>query len=165
MEFRIEELGEFKIAGYVKSTTNASGKGMEDGPAFWQQMIEEGKIGQLAPLISRPPFGIIGACVYNVDKQDPKKFDYYIAAATDQPAPDGLSEYTVPAMTWAVFPCTMETLPAIQADIVNKWAPSAAYEILNQGYETGDMVSAAPDLEVYGQGTDVEVWVPVRARA
>ena len=165
MEFRIEELGEFKMVGYVMSTTNACMKGMEDGPAFWQQMIQEGKVGQLAQLISRPPFGIIGASVYNVDEQDSRKFDYYIAAATDQPTPEGLIEYTVPAVTWAVFSCSMENLGTTQADIVTKWAPASAYEILNQGYETGEMISAAPDLEVYGQGTDVEIWVPVKARA
>lgn len=46
-------------------------------------------------------------------------------------------------------------------DIVNKWAPSSKYNLLNSGYVTGKMVSGAHDLEVYGQGDDVEIWVGV----
>ena len=38
------------------------------------------------------------------------------------------------------------------------------YEWLNTGYATGEMVSAGPDLEVYGQGDEVEIWVPVRKK-
>lgn len=164
MEFRIENLEAFKIAGYVKSSTNAAMQGMTDCPAFWKEIMETGKTGQIAELITKPPYGLIGASVYQVDEQDPMRFDYYIAAATDLPTPEGFAEYTVPAMTWAVFPCTAETSAQTQMAIVMEWAPSADYELLNSGYETGRMISAAPDLEVYGKGNEVEIWVPVRAQ-
>lgn len=81
-------------------------KGMRDCPNFWKQILKEGMQESLLPLIDRPPFGLIVASFYNVNEGDPKKFDYYIGVATNQPTPDGLVEIIVPARTWAVFPCT-----------------------------------------------------------
>ena len=164
MEYRIEKLESFKIVGFKKCTTNANMEGMRDCPDFWKQIIAEGKNENLAKLITSPPYGLIGANVYNIDEKDAKKFDYYIGAATNLPTPKGLEEYIVPAMTWAVFPCTRTTSGETEINIVMKWAPSADYELLNTGYETGDMISAAPDLEVYKMGEDVEIWVPVKTK-
>jgi AraC family transcriptional regulator len=31
------------------------------------------------------------------------KFDYYIAVATDQPVPEGMTEYQIPGGTWPIF--------------------------------------------------------------
>lgn len=165
MDYRIEKLETFKIAGFAIHSTNAWLKGMRDCPAFWKKIIKEEKNEQLVPLINRKPFGLLGASVYNVDSTDPKKFDYYIAAATTQETPAGMSDYTVPAMTWAVFPCTRKTSGKTQMAIVKNWAPTSDYILLNTGYASGKMTSAAPDLEVYGTGDDVEIWVPVKEKS
>ncbi|WP_321385395.1 GyrI-like domain-containing protein [uncultured Enterococcus sp.] len=164
MKYRIEKLEAFTITGYAIHSTNAWMKGMRDCPAFWKKIIKEGKNEQLVPLIDKKPFGLIGASVYNVDSTDPKKFDYYIAAATTQEAPQEMDTYTVPKMTWAVFPCTRKTSGKTQMAIVKKWAPTSNYTLLNTGYASGRMISAAPDLEVYGHGDDVEIWVPVKEK-
>ncbi|HIU76101.1 MAG TPA: AraC family transcriptional regulator [Candidatus Pelethocola excrementipullorum] len=164
MVFRIEEMAAFKIAGFRTHSTNALRKGMRDCPAFWKKISKEGKSEELVPMIMKKPFGLIGASVYNVDESDSKKFDYYIAAATDMETPDHMEEYIVPAMTWAVFPCTRKTSGRTQMDIVKKWAPQSDYILLNTGYASGKMVSAAPDLEVYGRDDDVEIWVPVKKK-
>ncbi len=164
MEYRIEKLAAFKIIGYKMHSTNAWMKGMRDCPAFWKKIIKEKKNDVLVPLINRQPLGLIGASVYNVDSNDSRKFDYYIAVSSDAKTSSGLEEYWIPAMTWAVFSCTKKTRGKTQMDIVNKWAPKAEYELLNTGYRTGKMNSAAPDLEVYGRETDVEIWVPVRKK-
>lgn len=162
MDYRIEELPTFKIAGYKIQSTNTLMKGMRDCPAFWKKIIKEQKNERLVPLITRKPFGLLGVSVYNIDNKDSKKFDYYIATATDLETPDDLEEYQVSAMTWAVFPCTRKTAGKTQRNIVKKWAPTVDYELLNSGYVSGKMNSAAPDIEVYGAGEDVEIWVPVK---
>lgn len=164
MEYRIEELEEFKIVGYKTRSTNAFMKGMRDCPAFWKKTIKENKNERLLPLITQQPLNLIGASVYNVDENDSKKFDYYIAVSTNLETPTDLEEHIVPAMTWAVLPCTRKTNGKTQMNIVNKWAPTAEYELLNTGYKSGKMSSVAPDLEVYGMSDDVEIWVPVRKK-
>ncbi|MGC6767265.1 GyrI-like domain-containing protein [Enterococcus sp. LJL128] len=164
MEYRIEELGEFKLAGYVKHTTNALMKGMRDCPSFWKKIMKEGKNEQLLPLINQAPFGLIGASVYNVDSKNSKRFDYYIAAATTHETPEDMNDYIVPAATWAVFPCTRKTSGKTQMNIVKKWAPNSGYDLLNTGYASGKMTSVAPDMEVYSAGEEVEIWVPVRKK-
>lgn len=164
MEFRMEELKEFKIAGYKVSSTNENMQGMKDCPAFWGKIIGEGKHIEVANLIDRMPFGLLGLSVYNTDKEDPQKFDYYIAAATTKETPKDMCEYTVPACTWAVFPTTRENSGKTQFDIVTKWAPQSDYELINSGYETGNIVSGAPDIEVHSQGDEVEIWVAVRKK-
>lgn len=164
MEYRIESLNEFKIIGYKINTTNALMKGMWDCRVFWKKVLKENKNEALLPFINQKPFGLIGASVYNVDDNDSKKFEYYIAVSTNMDTPEGMEEYIVPAMTWAVFPCTRKTSGKTQMNIVNKWGPQADYQLLNSGYRSGKMISTAPDLEVYGSGDDVEIWVPVKKK-
>ncbi|MGM0167030.1 hypothetical protein IGI39_002010 [Enterococcus sp. AZ135] len=165
MEHRIVELESFKLVGFKQVSTNANRQGMKDCPAFWNAIVSTGKQEKLLPLINHEPFGLIGASFYNVDETDAQKFDYYIAVATTNETPEGVSEVEVPANTWAVFPCTRETSGKTQFAIVSNWAPqSKEYELLNDGYMTEEMTSGGPDLEVYGQGEEIEVWVPVRRK-
>lgn len=165
MEHRIVELDAFKVVGYKKESTNENQQGMQDCPALWGEVLSASKQEALLPLINREPFGLIGASFYNVDATDAKRFDYYICAATTSETPEGLSEMEVPANTWAVFPTTKEASGQTQFDIVTKWGPqSTDYELLNNGYMTGEMVSGGPDMEVYGQGDDIEIWVPVKKK-
>lgn len=165
MEFRIEKLEAFKIVGYKIRSTNALMKGMRDCPAFWKRITKANKQDALLPLMNEQPLGLIGASVYNIDSSDTKKFDYYIAVSTSQDTPNDLEEHIVPAMSWAVFPCTRKTNGKTQMSIVTKWAPQQTdYELLNSGYKSGKMKSSAPDLEVYGQGDDVEIWVPIKQK-
>lgn len=165
MEHRIVELESFKLVGYKIASTNHKRQGMKDCPAFWNEIVASDKQAALLPLINHEPFGLIGASFYNVDERDPKKFDYYIGVATTDETPEGLEEVVVPATIWAVFPTTREKSGKTQFNIVAKWAPkSKEYKLLNSGYLTGKMTSGGPDMEVYGQGKDVEIWVPVRGK-
>ena len=165
MDYRIVELDNFKLAGFKKASTNEKQQGMKDCPALWNEVMSSGKHELLLPLINHEPYGLIGASFYNVDTTDAKKFDYYIAVATTSQIPEELTEVEVPANSWAVFPCTRKTSGKTQFAIVTQWAAQTNdYELLNTGYATGEMVSAGPDLEVYGQGDEVEIWVPVRKK-
>ncbi|EOH94705.1 GyrI-like domain-containing protein [Enterococcus pallens] len=165
MDYRIVELDGFKVVGYKKESTNEKQQGMQDCPAFWGEILSTRKQEALLPLINRQPFGLIGASFYNVDPDDGKRFDYYISAATTLETPAGLEEREVPANTWAVFPTTKEASGQTQFEIVSAWGPqSKDYELLNTGYLTGEMASGGPDMEVYGRGDDIEIWVPVKKK-
>lgn len=165
MEHRIVELDNYKLVGFKKESTNENQQGMKDLPAFWNEILSSDSQASLLPLINREPFSLIGASFYNVDEVDSKRFDYYIGVATTGKTPEDMEEIEVPANIWAVFPCTRATNHQTQYNIVTKWAPnSEEYALLNTGYMTGDMVSGGPDIEVFGQGDEVEIWVPVKKK-
>lgn len=161
MKHRIEKMNAFRLVGFKARTTNAEGQGMKDIPAFWGEVMAQNRQMEILPLMDAAPLGLLGVSVYNVDQADAKVFDYYIAVATTKPAPHGMEETTVPAATWAVFSCKRETMGEVQIKIFTDWMPTSGYRPLNSGYETGAMRSAAPDIELYTQTDDVEIWVPV----
>ena len=86
--------------------------------------------------VSYTHLGVLGVSACGGDE-----WEYYIAVATKKEAPAGLSEYTVPAGTWAVFPGTGAMPHAIQElekRVVTEWLPSSGYEYADR-----------PDMEVY----------------
>ncbi len=167
MDYRIENMGDVRVAGIRLSSTTENNACVREIPALWGEVMGTGRIAEITQIMNRPPFGIIGMSVYNTDKDDAKKFDYYIACATDKPAPDGMAEYTIPAATWAVFPCKRADMHDVEARVVTQWQPASAYALLNTGYETGNIQAGAPDLEIYPDRDDpekAEVWVAVREK-
>ncbi|MDL2327398.1 GyrI-like domain-containing protein [Ruminococcaceae bacterium OttesenSCG-928-A11] len=161
MEHRIEKMDAFRIVGVKLRSTNENMQGMKDIPDFWGEVMSQSKQMEILPLMDAAPMGLLGVSVYNSDVSDAKVFDYFIAVATTKPTPEGMEEHTVPAATWAVFPCKKDMMGQVQMDIFTKWMPDSGYRPLNSGYETGEMKSGAPDIELYTQGDDVEIWVPV----
>lgn len=164
MDFRIEKKDAFRVVGLVVHTTMENNYCMTEVPALWSEVMNKGKSGEIMALMNQPPFGIMGVNVYNTDPGNPKKFDYYIACSTDKPIPDGMVEYTVPAATWAIFPCKGTETANVEVQIITEWQPTSGYELLNSGYETGELKSGAPDLEVHIDGENAEVWVAVREK-
>ena len=140
------------------------GRVEKEVPSLWGEVIQQGKIDEIVALSNQSPFGLIGINSYNTDPVNPQKFDYYIASSTDKPVPKGMVEYMVPAATWAVFPCKRTEISAVEIRIVNEWQLTSGYEVLNTGYETGEIKSQAPDLEVHGEDETAEVWVAVRKK-
>ncbi|MNI76858.1 Bacterial transcription activator, effector binding domain [compost metagenome] len=87
------------------------------------------------------------------------ELDYYLAAPTNQPVPEGMSETLIPSATWAVFECIgplPHAMQELQRRIITEWLPTS-------GFEYAD----APDLELYSPGDSsapdyrTEVWLPV----
>lgn len=164
LDFRIEKKDAFRVVGVLAHTTTVNNACMTEVPSLWNEVLNKGRGDEIMALMNRPPLGIIGINVYNTDPTDSKKFDYYIACSTDKPVPDGMVEYTVPAATWAVFPCKRTETASVEISIVNEWQPTSGYELLNSGYEAGEMDSGAPDLEVYMDMDNAEVWSAVRKK-
>ena len=156
MNYRIEERDAFRIVGAKAHFDMALEESFAQVPQFWAQTMQSGMAQAICALPVREPYGLLGvsACM------DGRDFDYYIAMATDAPAPEGMAEYTVPACTWAMFECVgpmPQAMQQLQTRIVSEWLPSS-------GYEYAD----APDIEVYPEGNTqsadyrCEVWLPVR---
>lgn len=162
--FRIETRDSFRVVGYSIQTTNQRGEGRKAIPAHWAQFKAENLEPSLLALANQEPQGLFGVNIYNTDEADSRKFEYLIAVSSDCDAPEGLAKYTVPAMTWAVFPCTLETIGKTETMAISKWLPKSGYKPLNKGYITGRMKSGAPDIEHYGKDGLVEVWVAVQGK-
>ncbi len=155
MNYRIEKKDAFRIVGAKERYALNVEENFEQIPAFWAKTVKSGTFNQILGLLNQEPKGILGvsSCMNGKD------FDYYIAAASNMPAPAGLEEYIVPACTWAIFTCAgalPKAMQALQKRIVTEWLPNSGYEYAN-----------APELEVYFEGNQqaedyqFEVWLPI----
>lgn len=160
--FRIEIKDSFHVVGHLIQTTNKRREGRKAIPLHWSRFKTENLEQPLLALANQEPQGIFGINIYNTDQTDSRKFEYLIAVSSDCDAPDRLTGYTIPALTWAVFPCTLETIGKTEAMAITKWLPRSGYKPLNKGYITGRMKSGAPDIEYYGKDGLVEVWIAVQ---
>lgn len=160
MNYRIEEKDAFRVVGAKLTTTMLGKEGFKKIPAFWQETFQSGKAKQIAALINQEPYGMLGLSAG--DWHSEETFDYYIAAATDKPVPEGLVEYTIPAGTWAIFEAkgpNPATIQGLQQRVVTEWLPTS-------GYEYGD----GPDIEIYieddQQSADClsYVWLPIKKK-
>lgn len=164
LPFRVEERKSFRVVGYVIETTNKKKEGRKMVPAQWETFKNDNLSSELMPLMNQEPYGLLGISVYNIDMDDARKFHHYIAVSSNATACDGMDTYVIPEMTWAVFPCTVDTIGKTEAQAITKWLPKSDYRPVNTGYITGRMKSGAPDIEVYGEHGDVEVWVAVKKK-
>ena len=152
MNYRIEQKPSFRIVGLREPITTDAEEAFKLVPLFWQKSAP--LIPQILSLMNGEPKGLLGVSTCN--EVEGKQNYYYIAAATDKPAPDGMYELTVPGSVWAVFPGTgsPDDIQALQIRIVSEWLPTSGYEWAN-----------APDVEVYlnddVQHMQFEVWLPV----
>lgn len=149
MEYRIETKDAFRIVGVSAPLGQDMEENFRNVPQLWGRAAVDGTIPRLAALMDGQPRGLLGVCG---GSDDPR---YFIAAASSAPAVDGLEEYTVPALTWAVFPGggdSAEAVQRLQRRVVTEWLPTSGYE-----YAEG------PDLEVYldPECAKFEVWIPV----
>lgn len=164
LPFRIENRDSFRVVGSLIQTTNKKGEGRKAIPIHWAKFQQDSLEKPLMELSDQEPDGLFGINIYNTDKTDSRKFDYLIAVSSSQDVKEGFADYVVPAMTWAVFPCTTETVGKTEAQAITKWLPKSKYKPLNKGYITGRMKSGAPDIEYYGPGGYVEVWIAVKEK-
>lgn len=156
MNYRIEKKGPIQIVGVSTKEPMTMEDCFEKVPQFWSKVYEQGWIERLCPLMDgSEPQGILG-----VSACDGGSFSgYYVAVATNRPAPEGLDSYTVPAGTWAIFECcgpVPDAMQAMQQRIVSEWLPTSGYQY-----------ASAPDIEVYPAGDQKspgyhsQIWLPI----
>lgn len=154
MNYRIEQKEGFTVVGVKEFTSTVDGVNYVNIPKMWGKLTQE-KFVEISQLSNREPSGVLGICadMYN------EGFDYWIAAATTKPCPQGLSSLDIPATTWAIFESVGPMPGAIQdvwKRIFSEWFPTSGYEH-----------ACAPEIEWYSNGDSSsptyksEVWVPV----
>lgn len=155
MNYKIVKLEKLRIVGVKEHFTGSLDESFMKVPLFWQKANMDGSIPKLCELINKEPGGILGVCTTTIGND----FDYYIAAASDLPVPEGMEELIIPETTWAIFDCVgamPDAIQTLQKRIVTEWLPNSGYEYAN-----------APDIEVYFEGDmnspnyRSEVWLPV----
>lgn len=62
-----------------------------------------------------------------------------------------MESYVVPEATWAVFPCTVETIGKTEVQAITKWLSKSDYRPLNSGYMLGRMNIVLLILNITGK--------------
>lgn len=159
MEYRIEKKEAFTVL--CRAATFTYDEGPTKVPAFWQEHFAAGGAQTVRGL-----YGI------NIDEQmSGDTFEYLIADPYD-PATALTPEYTtrtIPAHTWAVFPCRgkmAESLRAVNEQIFSEWLPgNGDYEIA-----AGINIERYDDAAKYEKGIQddnyySEVWLPIQKKS
>ncbi len=158
MDYRITEKEAFSVlaASRVFGYENAR----QEVPAFWQEHYASGGGEHVCGM-----FGI------NIDPQmGNERFEYLIADIYNpsKEIPEGFVVRTIPALTWAVFPCKgalPQALQGVNEKIFSEWLPALHEYEFAAGYcvEMYD----APDKYPGGTGDEnyyTEIWIPVKKK-
>ncbi len=158
MDYRIAKKESFTVLAVSKEFSYKNAK--QDIPLFWQEHLasENGKyVGGM--------FGI------NIDPQMGNQYFEYLIADIYHPSADirkGLVVKTIPAFTWAVFPChgaLLQSMQAVNTQIFSEWLP------VQQDYEiaAGYCVEMYDAPDKYPDGTKdenyyAEIWIPIKRK-
>ena len=158
MDYRIVKKEAFTVLGASKEFSYENPK--QEIPLFWQEHYASGKGEYVCGM-----FGI------NIDPQwGNDKFEYLIADIYNPAVdiPEGLTVRTIPAFTWAIFPCRgalPDALQDVNTKIFSEWLPAL------QDYEfaAGYCVEMYDRCDKYPNGTSdenyyTEIWIPVKKK-
>ena len=158
MDYKIVKKEEFTVVGKSKNFGYENAK--EEIPQFWQQFYTEGNGKYVCGM-----FGI------NIDeKMGRDTFEYLIADMYNpvMDVPEGFVTKTIPAFTWAVFPCKgamPEALQDVNKRIFAEWLPA----LKDYEFAAGYCVEMYEDPRKYQKGTRdenyySEIWIPVKKK-
>jgi len=149
IEYRIVEKPAFTLMGVQRAFRGETS--YQEIPKFWQEWMDQGQ--------ERPVLGMYGVCI----DSDGESFDYLIADdyVPWVDVPQGCVTRTIPASTWAVFPCRgalPEALQSVNTRIWKEWLPGN-----DQWRMAGNF-----NIELYtpfnekAEENYSEIWVPVK---
>lgn len=158
MDYKITKKDSFTVMGVSKKFTYESAG--ETIPGFWKEHYETGK-GQY----------VCGMFGVNIDvSMGNSGFEYMIADIYHPEAevPEGFITRTIPAFTWAVFPCrgaVPESMQGINHKIFSEWLPA----LKDYEFAAGYCIEMYEDEKNYPKGTAdenyyAEIWIPVRKK-
>ncbi|MEV2276845.1 helix-turn-helix domain-containing protein [Nocardiopsis sp. NPDC049922] len=160
MRYRVVDRESFRLVGH-RARVPLVYEGPNPAIEEFVRGLGEEELARLARLSDQEPRGVLSVTDgIDPDRREGGELDYYQAAATSAPAPEGLDVLEVAAGTWVVFPfgVSSEGMPvAVQrlwADAYAQWFPS------NPAYRTVE----GPEILCveYGRaGAEGELWVPV----
>lgn len=149
LEYTIVEAEAFTVMGRSRSF-NAD-TAYSEIPKFWDEHMNSGE--------SKIVWGMYGVCIDG----DGKNFEYLIADiyVLQKEIPAGYITKTIPAGTWAVFPCRgalPKSLQDVNTKIWSEWLPSCKeYKLAgNYNIEAYLMPPGDDPNKIYS-----EIWVPI----
>lgn len=152
MEYRIVEKAQFTVVGASRRFNTETS--YREIPVFWQEFYANG---------GEKICGKFGICLDPRDNSGSgSDFDYLIADPYDpgKDIPQGCVTRTIPAGTWAVFPCRgalPEALQSVNTRIWNEWLPNCRDYKLAGNY---NIEMYTPPCEDPAK-TYSEIWIPV----
>ena len=158
MDYRIVKKEAFTVIANASVFTYEGAKATV--PRFWQEHYQTGK-GKT----------VMGCYGINIDeKMGHDTFEYLIADPYNpaMDVPEGFVTKTIPAFTWAVFPCRgamPDALQEVNAKIFTEWLPALREYVFAAGY----CVEYYDDPTKYPRGTMdehyyCEIWIPVKQK-
>ena len=165
MNYRIETKDAFQLICKKKRIPAGTELSTEAIQPFWQACMADGTINALCRYI--PQDNLFGDCIvgasFGRDAAAPD-FPYAIGAHYNgAPVTDpGLTVETIPAHTYAVFPCVGSMPEAIQKlyqQICGEFFPTSDYQPCG-----GTDFEAYPSAEVEDPGYTCEIWVAVEKK-
>ncbi|WP_434799299.1 AraC family transcriptional regulator [Terrisporobacter vanillatitrophus] len=155
MEFKLVKKEAFRVVGVHTKLTNNFDENLIEVPKLWQESTKNGKLQEILSLCDENSYGVLGLNACNGEEKDWK---YYIAVATDKPAPEGMCEYIVPPCTFAVFANQgpmPQSIQDLEKRVLTEWMPTS-------GYEFAECINIEVYLDESTENGKFEVWLPVR---
>lgn len=156
MDFKFINKESFDIIGKAIDVSTKNGENISAVPNYWSKCNADGTTAALCKL--KPGANLLG--VVTDFSHETESFTYFVAVESEgNIIPSGMTRYTVPACTWAVFTSVgplPQTIQDLEIKIFQEWLHPSEY-----------MHADAPDLEVYFEGDTTsndytcEVWIPV----
>lgn len=155
MDYKICDKAAFKVLGVSKRFNNDEAK--TEIPKFWTEHYQSGR-GNIV-------CGMYGIC----RDTDNRELEYVIADDYDgRLVPEGFVTMTVPALTWAVFPCKGPMPDAVQEvsrKIFAEWLPNNGEYEMAENYN----IELYTDIRNYAKGNQdenyySEVWIPIKKK-
>lgn len=158
MDYRITKKEAFTVLAAAKEFHYENAN--QDIALFWQEHQTSGRGKFVCGM-----FGI------NIDPQMSYETFEYLIADIYNPSidiPDGFTVRTIPAFTWAVFPCKgalPQSMQNINTKIFSEWLPALQDYEFAAGYsvEMYDMPSKYPN-GVNDENYYTEIWIPVKKK-
>lgn len=162
MRYRIVEKEAFRLVG-PRTRVPLVQEGPNPAVIAFTKGLGRAVLEEVARLSDQEPRGVLSVTA-GIDpaREEGSELDYYQAAATSAPAPEGMEVLEVPAGTWVVFPFEgpsgsfPESLQRMWADAFAQWFPS------HPSYRTAE----GPELLRVEYGEDPtsaegDLWLPV----
>ena len=146
MEYKIVEKAAFTVMGRKRQFDNETS--YQEIPEYWTEHFRDGG-GEIV-------CGMFGLCI----DSDGRYFDYLISDLYQpwKEVPEGYETRTLPAGTWAVFPCKQKNLQDTNTKMWREWLPNCKEYKLGGNY----------NIEMYGPPCEddmgesyVELWLPI----
>lgn len=146
MDYRIEQKAAFTVMGKKRSFNTETS--YQEIPKFWEEHMKSGG--------SEIVCGMFGLCM----DMNGSYFDYLIADnyLPWKEVPHGYETRTLPAGTWAVFPCKMKSLQDTNTRMWKEWLPNCKDYKLGGDY---NIELYAPPCEEDAAESYCELWLPI----